>query len=447
MKINLFILSLIILTLPIQSEEKLMRIFIPDFKLVELTNIPENYKKNFSTLKSMHNELTKKTIETVDNFGKFEIVSSEELEEIFKDLNLIKHKSDFDEKTLIKIGKLANAEYLLLGTLTKGTFNNNTVNLKLIELITGKYIYSTTITQILKKKMFEEIENSISIISSVDYNIEKFQSNRNKIIILNLEPINIKKKSADIATKLLGASFLIYKKYWQIKQNDLDNGLNQLNLKNSSTIDIKNVIELGKITKSRLVILGEIKQPQEKISVILRVIEVESGNIIYENKIETTSKNEIPIIMDRFAKLISDKKSIDETDKATINLDMEKAKKTKNLGIGMLSPGLSLTAIGLGSTIAGIILFSIYPSRLQNINYISSNEQIKYSNETSNILLAAVINLPLGIILLTPGLILSFMSIQHFIAAKKYKKDSNINFIPDIYVGQDKLILSLNIKF
>jgi len=390
--------------------------------------------------------LTEKTIETVENFGKFEIISAEELDEIYEELNLTKGSPDIGEKTFIKIGKLANADYLLLGSLAKGTLSS-TVSLKLIELVTGKYIYSISISEILKKRMFEEIENSISYISSVDYNIEKFQNNRNKIIVLNLEPVNFKKKPADTATKLLGASFITYKKYWQIKQNDLDNGLKQLNLKNTSTIDINSAVELGKITKSRLVILGEIKQPDEKITVSIRVLEVESGGIIYENKIETTSKNEIFEIMDRFAKLISDKKSVEETDKTTINLDKEKAIKTKNLGIGMLSSGLSLTTLGLGSTITGIVLLSLYSSRLQNINNISSSEQFKYSQDTSNMLIAGVVNLPLGILLLVPGAILSFMSIQHFISAKKHEENSEISFIPDISFGPDKICLSLNIKF
>src|SRR4030042_1094415 len=237
-KILYILIILLLISICVQGEEKLSRIFIPDFKLIELTNIPDQYKKDFSRSKPLHNELTEKAIETVDNFGKFEIISAEELDEIYEELNITKGSPDIDERTFIKIGKLANADYLLLGSLAKGTF-------------------SATIN-------------------------------------LNLEPVNFKKKPAETATKLLGASFITYKKYWQIKQNDLDNGLKQLNLKNTSTIDINSAVELGKITKSRLVIQGEIKQPDEKITVSIRVLEVESGDIIYENKIETTSKNEIP---------------------------------------------------------------------------------------------------------------------------------------------------------
>jgi len=55
MKKNLFMMMLFFITFSFQGEEKLSRIFIPDFKLIELTNIPDQYKKDFSRSKPLHN--------------------------------------------------------------------------------------------------------------------------------------------------------------------------------------------------------------------------------------------------------------------------------------------------------------------------------------------------------------------------------------------------------
>lgn len=141
---------------------------------------------------------------SVINFNIYQVVERAQIDKIISELKLGANE-EFDETIAIKIGKLAKAKFILIGSVTK-LGKSITINIRKIEVETGVAVLADSITtnkedelieavKILAKRLLfeknENIENQNDIITEKDFEIDEHFLKENKII--KRIPLNLNK--------------------------------------------------------------------------------------------------------------------------------------------------------------------------------------------------------------------------------------------------------------
>jgi len=172
------------------------------------------------------------------------------------------------------------------------------------------------------KKVFFLI---LFIIASISYFYA--QSQKEKIVILNFKPINIDKVIADAVTENLMTSVVDLKVFQVIERAQLDKILGELKLTSKEEFDDQTAMQVGKLAKAKIVLVGSVTKLGRKITINARGIEVETGNVAFGKSIVAKNEDELSEKAQELASLISNKESSSST-AGTVKSDNNLIKRT-----------------------------------------------------------------------------------------------------------------------
>jgi len=304
------------------------------------------------------------------------------------------------------------------------------------------------------------------------------QAEKEKIVVLNFKGIKVDKDMAEIVTENFITAIVDLKVYEVIERAQLNKILEELKLTKADDFTENTALEIGKLAKSKVVIIGSVGKIGDQISINARGIEVETGKIIIGKNVTAANENEILKVVKQLAALISNKEA-DTTvkDKAVIEdktkSDNDKAiteDKTKTDKVVVVKKtdsmdNLKMKKAALACVISGSILLGIgLPSGLLCLIFVTPNEFAKtrwttfYNNRISGVYIASEVETvkedmiraynvtvffaALGLTMAAAGFALDMVSIPLFIKSKsKVAVNFNLGF------NEANPALCMNIKF
>lgn len=99
---------------------------------------------------------------------KFTFIERKELDKIFAELNL-QSSEDFDESSAVNVGRLAGADLVLLGNVTR-IGDNYTINVRGVDIETGEAKFAKRVTSDDIDDLLDMIEELVEIIGNVNLN-------------------------------------------------------------------------------------------------------------------------------------------------------------------------------------------------------------------------------------------------------------------------------------
>ncbi len=155
------------------------------------------------------------------------------------------------------------------------------------------------------------------------------QNAKERIVILTLKPISVEKTTAEILTESLIASFVSINKYQIVERSQLDKILSELKLSNSDEFTDDMILDIGKLSKSKLVIIGSVGKLGSSYLLTIRTIEVETGNVIYADKVVVKTLDALLGGTDTIVNKIVAKELEAKSEEAKKIADLEKRKKAE----------------------------------------------------------------------------------------------------------------------
>jgi|GEM_PF-2033346 len=147
---------------------------------------------------NINNDIVESVTETlmtsIAEYKKYKVIERAQIDRIFNELNLT-NTNDFEEDTIIDIGKLAKAKKILVGSVSK-VGNKYIINVRVIEVETGKVEFATNIACESKNDIFKTtilIAKAISGMEEIDSKIVKSDNPSDKEDKIQLEDIEIPK--------------------------------------------------------------------------------------------------------------------------------------------------------------------------------------------------------------------------------------------------------------
>jgi TolB-like protein len=268
-------------------------------------------------------------------------------------------------------------------------------------------------------------------------------SRKIKLAILNFRAVNVEEELASAVSENLVTSISNYDKYQAIERSQLEAVFEELNLINSDDFDDSAIIEIGKLAKAKIVLVGSVSRPGAKIAINARGIEVETGKVIFGKKVLTSLIDQIPVASDLLAQIISRDGS-----KNVVDLDEQREtflKHHKNMKIG----GHILLGTFLGF-FSFAVPFVVVPS------WYYSNQSITMANYLSRDLYGtslghdfAIVAFGLGIGFLVTSILecAGFITLYVFsgINKRKYNKISG-DIKPLIDIQYDKIMIGFSYR-
>ena len=113
------------------------------------------------------------------------------------------------------------------------------------------------------------------------YNICAEESYLKRLVILNLTPLGVDQAVCEAATECLITSVVKTNKYQVVERTQLNKILGELSLASSDEFEDSTVLEIGSLAKARMIVVGAIGKVEKEYMMSVRIIEVETGNVLY----------------------------------------------------------------------------------------------------------------------------------------------------------------------
>ena len=132
------------------------------------------------------------------------------------------------------------------------------------------------------------------------------QDNRPKIAILDLSSLGgLNPENAMIVRENLTTSFVKTKKYRVVERSMLNKIFQEMKLVNSDEFSQDEAIEIGKLAQAKYVVTGSLSKTSETYFLNIRVIEVETAEIVYAENERFASIYESDYVTDTIAASIA----------------------------------------------------------------------------------------------------------------------------------------------
>lgn len=257
--------------------------------------------------------------------------------------------------------------------------------------------------------------------------VVSFLSAKEKIVIMNLKPATVDAKDIQLAnsiTENLITAIINNGNYDVIERVQLNKIFEELKFSSGDEFDDQEIIEIGKLAKAKLALLGSVTKLGSTISINTRIIEIETASSQMGKNISVEKEGELSEAISQLAKDIL-------TNQTTVKFESDKSKQFKKfntLAVSFAISGSISLAIGIGLTAMGgygAYCYSI-DYKKYNSSYDSDYKNSIY-NEMMNYYSMMITGLTLGIILSVTGLALDVVSIPMFIKAKEYRVSMMVN--------------------
>ncbi len=133
------------------------------------------------------------------------------------------------------------------------------------------------------------------------YNICADESDLKRLVILNLTPLGVDPAICEAATECLITSVVKTNKYQVVERTQLNKILGELSLASSDEFEDSTVLEIGSLAKARMIVVGAIGKVEKEYMMSVRIIEVETGNVLYADSSFAKSLKELLKVTDDIA--------------------------------------------------------------------------------------------------------------------------------------------------
>ncbi len=248
---------------------------------------------------------------------------------------------------------------------------------------------------------------------------------KEKVVILEFKSIGVEKNTIDYIHESLLTAIINTDKFVVLERGQLDKIFKELNLVNSDEFTEDEIIEIGKLAKAKIGIIGSVAKGSDVITINVRGVNIETGDIKFAKSINIYSDKEIVTATKELAGLLTSKSST-----------------TSTLYTKKIIPPIVLCSVGTVMMIGGGIGVGLcaYQMEVERNEYITNPKvtlQTYTNNKNSLIAGIAVSSAVAGV-----GLVLTIVSIPLFVIADKYKRE--YSFFID---WQEELKTGIAIKF
>ncbi|MFC1839800.1 CsgG/HfaB family protein [Thermodesulfobacteriota bacterium] len=266
------------------------------------------------------------------------LVERIDLHEVMKEYS-IQQTEVIDSNTVVQIGKLFGAKYIVFGVIEKW-HNNFSITVKLLDTKKEIMVYSENfIVDALNKLphqlplIAKNLSDTIGTIKSET----KVSLARDiapiKKRILSVIPFNVRNDvGVNEAGRIIADWFVSelanLNRDQVVERMDLEKILNEQSLQLSGMIDENTAVQLGKIKGANYLVLGSIERWLDKVSITTRLVDVEKGIIVRSEKAMSENMGEVPNLIPSIAKLL------------TLTIE-ERKKKVEELAIKQTRLGIS----------------------------------------------------------------------------------------------------------
>ena len=133
------------------------------------------------------------------------------------------------------------------------------------------------------------------------YNICAEEIDLKRLVILNLTPLGVDPAICEAATECLITSVVKTNKYQVVERTQLNKILGELSLASSDEFEDSTVLEIGSLAKARMIVVGAIGKVEKEYMMSVRIIEVETGNVLYADSSFAKSLKELLKVTDDIA--------------------------------------------------------------------------------------------------------------------------------------------------
>ncbi|MBP5706563.1 MAG: hypothetical protein J6W76_04710 [Spirochaetales bacterium] len=127
------------------------------------------------------------------------------------------------------------------------------------------------------------------------------ESELKRLVILNLTPLGVDPAICEAATECLITSVVKTNKYQVVERTQLNKILSELSLTSSDEFEDSTVLEIGYLAKARMIVVGAIGKVEKEFMMSVRIIEVETGNVLYADSSFAKSLKELLKVTDDIA--------------------------------------------------------------------------------------------------------------------------------------------------
>ena len=154
------------------------------------------------------------------------------------------------------------------------------------------------------------------------YNICADESELKRLVILNLTPLGVDPAICEAATECLITSVVKTNKYQVVERTQLNKILSELSLTSSDEFEDSTVLEIGSLAKAKMIVVGAIGKVEKEYMMSIRIIEVETGNVLYADSSFAKSLKELLKVTDEIAY-----KMLNKDAQSQYQLEQEKRKE------------------------------------------------------------------------------------------------------------------------
>jgi len=230
---------------------------------------------------------------------------------------------------------------------------------------------------------------------------------KEKIVIMDFKSIGVEKNVIDYIRESLLTAIINTNKFEVLERGQLDKIFAELKLVNSDEFSEDDIIEIGKLAKAKIGIIGSVAKGNNLTTINVRGVDIETGDIQFAKSINIYSEDEIVAATKELAGLL--------TSKSTSTLYTKKIIPP----IVLCSTG-TLFIIG-GGIGAGLCAYQLEEERKEYITNPKITLQTYTNNKNSLIAGLAVSSSVAGV-----GLILCIVSAPLFVTADKYKREYSL---------------------
>ncbi|OHD18639.1 MAG: hypothetical protein A2086_17050 [Spirochaetes bacterium GWD1_27_9] len=148
----------------------------------------------------------------------------------------------------------------------------------------------------------------ILFIASIMLFIQIFQYakelEKEKIVIFDFNANGVTKEIALAVTESIITEIVNLEDYIVIERNQLNKIYEELKLTASEDFSESNVIEIGKLAKAKIALIGSISKIKNEIIINARLINIETGAILFAEKTKAKSETEIDKAVEKLIKIM-----------------------------------------------------------------------------------------------------------------------------------------------
>jgi TolB-like protein len=300
----------------------------------------------------------------------------------------------------------------------------------------------------------------ILIVASFFVSQAQTQPVKEKIVVLNFKAIKVDKDIAEVLTENFITSIVDLNVFEVIERTQLNKIFEELKLTSTDEFSESTAIQIGKLAKSKIVIIGSIGKVGDQFSINARGIEVETGKITFAKNVIASSEKTLFDEIKILASLISNKQFEKIEKKKTVIVKEEKKPiifsndQSYKMALTFVITGSSLLAVGIPTFV--ICMIYAIPSNFstsQWIKFYNDSLGTSYNEKTStdayntynaslNTVLAFAI---IGGVITLAGFALDIASIPLFVKSYKTKEKLSLNI--NFGISGYNPAIALNLKF